>query len=101
MKGFLRSVSALLLIIFFASFCLWRYEKLSLIDDVTSYFGGALDRFDRLLALAEPKGEEEQEPPSRSRQAGLLIAVVIMPIIILLPMWMPTWWRRCERAFPT
>ncbi|MBR2312022.1 MAG: hypothetical protein IKA46_01870 [Clostridia bacterium] len=70
MKGFLRSVSALLLIVFFASFCLWRYEKLSLIDDVTSYFGGALDRFDRLLALAEPKGEEEQEPPSGPVDSG-------------------------------
>ncbi|MBR2465123.1 MAG: hypothetical protein IKB41_06850 [Clostridia bacterium] len=70
MKGFLRSVSALLLIVFFASFCLWRYEKLSLIDDVTSYFNGALDRFDRLLALAEPKGEEEQEPPSGPVDSG-------------------------------
>ena len=70
MKGFLRSVSALLLIVFFASFCLWRYEKLSLIDDVTSYFNGALERFDRLLAIADSKSEEEQEPPSGPVDSG-------------------------------
>ena len=70
MKSFLRSISAMLLIVFFASFCLWRYEKLSFIDDVTAYFSGALDRFDRLLALAEPKGEEEEEQPSGPVDSG-------------------------------
>ena len=61
MKAFLRSVSALLLIIFFASFCFWRYEKLSFVNDVTSYFSGALDRFDRLLALQNAIGLEKNQ----------------------------------------
>lgn len=70
MKSFWRSVGAMLLIVFFASFCLWRYEKLSLIGDVTSYFNGALERFDRLLALADPKSEEGEARPSGPVDSG-------------------------------
>lgn len=66
MKGFLRSIAAVLLIVIFSSFCLWRYEKLSVIGDVTSYFSDALARLERLKDLAQPKEEEPNEgtPPS-------------------------------------
>lgn len=67
MKGMLRSVSALLLMVLLATFCLWRYEK---IDTVTAYLSDAMARLDLLTTLteqgAEPGGNPSGTPSAPS-----------------------------------
>ena len=60
----LRCISAILLIVMLATFCLWRYEK---IDAVAAYIGDAMARLDLFGALA---GEDRTQGESPNGMPG-------------------------------
>lgn len=61
MKGFLRCISAVMLIVLMATFCLWRYEKTDAVAGVTAYLGDAVSRLEQLVSLAKDGIEEREE----------------------------------------
>ena len=59
-----RVLSAMLLIVTLFSFCMWRYEKLSLLSGAADYINDALNRMENLVALAKPEGGGEDDDTS-------------------------------------
>ncbi len=67
MKGFLRSVAAVLLIVLLSTFCLWRYEKTDTVAVITAYFGNAVSRLEQLISLtksAVEAGDDDEVLPT-------------------------------------
>ena len=67
MKGFLRSVAAVLLIVLLSTFCLWRYEKTDTVAGITAYFGNAASRLEQLISLtksAVEAGDDDEVLPA-------------------------------------
>ncbi|MBE6581303.1 MAG: hypothetical protein E7650_06800 [Ruminococcaceae bacterium] len=54
MRTLSRVVSAVMLIFVLSSFCMWRYEKLSLLSGAVDYINNALHRVEDLVALTKP-----------------------------------------------
>ena len=67
MKTLSRALSALLLICLLGSFCMWRYEKLSMLSGVVSYVNNALDRVSSLVETVKPgEGDDDTTPSAPS-----------------------------------
>ncbi len=70
MKGFLRCISAVILIVIMTAFCLWRYEKMDAVAGVTAYLGNAASRLEQLISLVK-NGVEEGAQESGDGQSDL------------------------------
>ncbi|MBE6604567.1 MAG: hypothetical protein E7639_02535 [Ruminococcaceae bacterium] len=57
MRALSRVLSAMMLIFVLFSFCMWRYEKLSLLSGAVDYVNNALHRVEDLVALTKPVGD--------------------------------------------
>ena len=74
MRGFLRCISAVMLIIIMTAFCIWRYEKVDTVMGVTAHLGNAASRLEQLVSLAkngveewvEESGEKPSDLPTNS-----------------------------------
>ncbi len=60
MKGFLRCISAMVLIVMLTSFCLWRYEKMDAVAGITAYLGDAVSRLEQIVSLTKDRAEKEE-----------------------------------------
>lgn len=66
MRSFSRTIAAILFAALLCSFCIWRYEKLGLVSDITTYLNGAMDRLEQMIVPSEP----HQEDPGAGNGGG-------------------------------